>query len=437
MYTSWEGDPAAAVEKSKHSKTNNGSRSSATSVFSSPPSSLPTTPSPIHSHSHSHESTTVVETKSNERGSHGNGRSDDSVFEGESPAKTAGERDAAGEGDSERGREEEGEEVGGCGGGECEGDCVREEKSEGVSVKCSTGEDTAPPTYPSPSRVLREEDEEKKETHSVGTTEDTLNSHQNNAPSSSSSSATSSNHQTTGADSISTVTTTAVPNSVKTPPNAGVTAAPPHKNRQSFSRRFATPIVVTHARRSFPKSLPKNLDPKSTVTLLLCSSPSSSSSSDKKHGKHGGNKHHKSNFSSRPKFKPSHHSSPGEGVAQEEAGPGLRDSAPSLVVQRLKGREKEREMWKKRFGNSPVTNGSSGDVGCEVVEVCRDESGEEGGGVRAKKSPEEMSAIQSRVRESLQAQGVVSHYIAEYNVAMNHCLKHVHTCSYHMYVTAT
>ena len=350
-----------------------------------------------------------METKSNERGSHGNGRSDDSVFEGESPAKTAGERDAAGEGDSERGREEE-EEVGGCGGGECEGDCVREEKSQGVSVKCSTGEDTAPPTYPSPSRVLREEDEEEKETHSVGTTEDTLNSHQNNTPSSSSS-ATSLNHQTTGADSISTVTTTAVPNSVKTPPNASVTTAPPHKNRQSFSRRFATPIVVTHARRSFPKSLPKNLDPKSTVTLLLCSSPSSSSSdkTQQKHGKHGGNKHHKSNFSSRPKFKPSHHSSPGEGGVQEEAGPGLRDSAPSLVVQRLKGREKEREMWKKRFGNSPVTNGSSGDVGCEVVEVCRDESGEEGGGVRAKKSPEEMSAIQSRVRESLQAQGVVSH----------------------------
>ena len=176
------------------------------------------------------------------------------------------------------------------------------------------------------------------------------------------------------------------------------------KARPPFSRRFATPIVVTHTRRSFNKSLPKNLDPKSTVTLLLSSSAASSSAQQQKHGKHKNGK-----LSFKRQFSPSR-----QGVQEEPLQVSARESpSSSAAAVRLKGREKERELWRKRFNNNNNSTSSSGGgslpplvmaAGSVGTGELGTRSSEEGG---AKRSPEELATIQSRVRESLRAQGVV------------------------------
>ena len=357
VYTSWEGDPAAAVERSKH---NNRS-----SVFSSPASSSPTTPSPIDTDDHTNtttanttnttSATTATNTTSEAAQSSSqeslDQKMDDSVF---------GAPDLESEGvDGERGTEEqvdEQEEITTT--TREEGENVDKDELIKDNVVCVDSPCNERNTAPLDSNQV-DQDGKKQ-------------ANEDNADSSSPSSVSptcppSSTSPSKPASSATNSDPGAAKSSSANPPS--------HKGRSSFSRKFAAPVVVTHTRRSFAKALPKNLDPKSTVTLLL------STSLQQKY-KHRNQKTIKSQFS------PSRHS--GDVTLEESAG-GTRG-------ERLRGREKEKELWRKRF-NSSSSRG--------VREQRKSsESGEEGG--KAKRSPEELSTIQSRVRESLRAQGVVS-----------------------------
>ena len=149
-----------------------------------------------------------------------------------------------------------------------------------------------------------------------------------------------------------------------------------YKRPSAFSRKFASPVIVTHPRRPFTKPLPRNLDPKSTVTLLL------SNSLQQKYGKTKGQKFFQTPFS--------------QSRYHADGAPG--SSAAGARDMKLRGRDKEKELWRKKF------HYFSGEEQQKSLE-----SGEEAG--KAKHSAEELAKIQSRVRESLRAQGVVSHSV--------------------------
>ena len=384
-------------------------------------------------------------TKSNGEVSHGDPKSDDSVFERESPSV---EKDSSISLDLEvneevgathRGgekREEEKSEVA-CGE-------VEEERKESVgdvpdgdSISVSQcprgcGKEGDAPQSSSSSSATR--GVKTAGTHPPATLDSCSDSRQESTPSSPPTSSSTASLNSKPAVSGSNSPSVSSGDSPAKPPPAS-TVSVSHKPRQPFSRKFAPPIVVTHTRRSFPKSLPKNLDPKSTVTILLSSpssSSSSSSTSDKsqqKHGKHG-NKNKSFNSrrgqfpsSSSSSYHPALSSITTEAGGDQEETLTSRDSQPtssassSSLSVRLKGREKERELWRKRFSSSsslPSSSSGSGGAG-EGGGKQGSMSGEEGGGgVRVKRSPEEMSAIQSRVRESLKAQGVVSSCLPMY-----------------------
>ena len=358
VYTSWEGDPAAAVEKSKHANRS--------SVYSSPTSSAPTTPSPTDT-----DENTATVNKSSSQESLDQKLEDDSVFVAATSPEHVNSDTADISVTSSGGR------------GSLDTETVDHlEPLEREQVKTSTEEveetatDSAGVMCLGESRCSDHRDVSPSELHEgEKTTVAPDDPDSSRSPLVLPSSPASPFDSKAGSSSATGLSSAKPPSSV--------TAS--HKGRPTFSRKFAAPIVVTHARRQFTKPLPKNLDPKSTVTLLL-----SSTSSQQKNK----NKNQKS---FKRQFSPCYHSSE---AAVDENGVGnagsLRDS-----LSRLKGREKERELWRKRFSSS--TN------------WCREqgrssESGEEGGG-KVKHSPEELSAIQSRVRESLRAQGVVSIYI--------------------------
>ena len=317
------------MENSKH---NNRS-----SVFSSPTSSLPTTPSPPDTDEH------MAATKSSSQESFDQ-KLDDSVF------KTP-DQESTDDVDDGRGSEEQRADLDPLERGEEENTEADEVPSGAGLVDCSD-QSVAPLIHDSEKRV----DEDKPD--SPGSL------------------------PTSSLSTPITTPSTANPGTAVKPS----TAAPTHKGRPPFSRKFAAPVVVTHTRRSFTKPLPKNLDPKSTVTLLL------SSSLQQKHK-------HKNQKTFKRQFSPLYHFSDGA----------LEDSTSNARELRLKGREKERELWRKRFNSS----NSSRELGRSS------ESGEEGG--RMKHSPEELSAIQSRVRESLRAQGVVSRIHQLYKVCYGTC----------------
>ena len=359
VYTSWEGDPAAAVEKSKHANRS--------SVYSSPTSSAPTTPSPTDT-----DENTATVNKSSSQESLDQKMEDDSVFVTTSTPEHGSSSTADTSVTSSGGRDSlDTVTVDHLEPLEREGSAkdVEETATNGVGVaglsessRCSDDCDVSPSKLHEGEKITTAADDPDSSRSPLA------------LPSSPSLSTACFDSKAIGAGLSS------VAGSSTAKPPSSVSAS--HKGRPTFSRKFAAPIVVTHARRQFTKPLPKNLDPKSTVTLLL-----SSTSSQQKNK----NKNQKS---FKRQFSPCYHSSE---AAADENGVGnaasLRDS-----LSRLKGREKERELWRKRFSSS--TN------------WCREqgrssESGEEGGG-KVKRSPEELSAIQSRVRESLRAQGVVS-----------------------------
>ena len=160
-------------------------------------------------------------------------------------------------------------------------------------------------------------------------------------------------------------------------PTSSSTATFGHK--RPFSRKFASsPVVVTHSRRQFAKFLPRNLDPKSTVTLLL------SNSMQQKYGKQRGQKSFQTGSALSSMAQSRYHS---------EGAPG--NSASGARELKLRGREKEKEFWRKKLQYH---------LSSEEQQRCLD-GVEEGG--KSKHSAEELTKIQSRVRESLRAQGVV------------------------------
>ena len=311
VYTSWEGDPAAAVEKRKHNRS---------SVFSSPSSSLPTTPSPPEMDEQ------AVITKSNSQEL----LLDDSVFmtpdqENEDIQRAAAQEQSVNLEPMEGEKESDG----------------ADEISSGMVLSESNCSD----------QNIEHTNEGK-----MGRSKPDTSSSLPSSP-------------------ISASKHIAIPlaaNSGMVKPST-VTASP--KGRLPCSRKFSAPIVVTHTRRHSTKPLPKTLDPKSTVTLLL-------STSLQQKNKHKNQKGIKRQFS------PSSHS-PESGT--------LEDTSNASRDSRLKYREKERELWRKRF--------SSSSSGTREQALRSSESGGEG---MLKYSPEELSTIQSRVRESLRAQGVVS-----------------------------
>lgn len=311
VYTSWEGDPAAAVEKRKHNRS---------SVFSSPSSSLPTTPSPPEMD----EQAVINKSNSQEL------LLDDSVF------MTPDQENE----DIQRAAQEE---------------SVTLEPMEGE--KESNGADEI-----SSDMVLSESN-----------CSDQNIDHSNEGKIGRSKPDTSSSLPSSPISGSKHIAIPLAANSGMVKPST-VTASP--KGRLPCSRKFSAPIVVTHTRRHSTKPLPKTLDPKSTVTLLL-------STSLQQKNKHKNQKGIKRQFS------PSSHS-PESGTLEENTSNASRDS-------RLKYREKERELWRKRF--------SSSSSGSREQALRSSESGGEG---MLKYSPEELSTIQSRVRESLRAQGVVS-----------------------------
>lgn len=384
VYSSWEGDPATAVQKSKHASQ------SSTSVFSSPPSSLPTTPSPIHSD----VNTATTPAKSSSLNSH-----NDSVFIGTSPehndesAGTAIIDPGTEEVDSQSQRAmlENQKDIELATAEERDGRQVMGHVTNGGTqvdicndnVHCH-GNDTL---------------SSGEKTLAVSTTDALQRSHSDSLPAPVPSLSTT----TLGTKPTSTTSSVTTTKTIPVAPGG-------HKGRRSpFSRKFTTPIVVTHTRRSYTKSLPKNLDPKSTVTLLLSSSTTPSSTQQQKHGKH---KNQKSSF--KRQFSPSRNSAAMSDGAQEEGlvSSTVRESPSSSSSGRLKGREKERELWRKRFNNSSSSNNNcvvmtTVNIGPRDPDRNNDELGDDGGGSKMKRSPEELSAIQSRVRESLRAQGVV------------------------------
>lgn len=311
VYTSWEGDPAAAVEKRKHNRS---------SVFSSPSSSLPTTPSPPEMD----EQAVITKSNSEEL------LLDDSVFmtpdqENEDIQRAAAQEQSVNLEPMEGEKESDG----------------ADEISSGMVLSESNCSD----------QNIEHTNEGK-----MGRSKPDTSSSLPSSP-------------------ISASKHIAIPlaaNSGMVKPST-VTASP--KGRLPCSRKFSAPIVVTHTRRHSTKPLPKTLDPKSTVTLLL-------STSLQQKNKHKNQKGIKRQFS------PSSHS-PESGT--------LEDTSNASRDSRLKYREKERELWRKRF--------SSSSSGTREQALRSSESGGEG---MLKYSPKELSAIQSRVRESLRAQGVVS-----------------------------
>ena len=370
VYTSWEGDPAAAVEKSKHA-----SRSSA-SVFSSPTSSLsttPTTPSPTATDEHTAKSSSQESFDQ---------KLDDSVF-----IRTTPERDEIGGGEDVSS---------GCGNRSPTSQPVDQlstlEPERGAEDAAASGDRVSSGSSSASTHTIDgackseaqggyNSEQECEKTADM----DQLRPHHSLLTCSSH---TSSSSTATFDSKHSPHPTAAVaPSPDTTTPKPASSGTPSHKGRSPFSRRFATPIVVTHTRRSFTKPLPKHLDPKSTVTLLLSSSVSPSM--QQKYSKHKNQKFKR-------QFSPARHLS--EGALDE--GSSTITSLPSPLSLRLKGREKERELWRKRY-NSASSSGAnfSGELSRSL------ESGREGG--KAKRSPEELAAIQSRVRESLRAQGVV------------------------------
>ena len=420
VYTHWEGDPAAAVEKSKHASTR-----SSTSVFSTPPSSLPTTPSPTHCSDNSTSDTGPASaSKSKREESHGDPKSDDSVFERESPCVEK-ESGALGLNVGEEVGEKQAVEETGVSGGVREVEEERVEKERGEKPdSISGGGSSGVSQYPD------KEEDSSPGTKVAGvnphvTQESSLDSHQDSTPSSlPTSSSSPASFNTTPAISGSNLPAISAGDSPTKPPAPTASASHKSSSRQPFSRKFAAPIVVTHTRRTFPKSLPKNLDPKSTVTLLLSSSPSSSSTSfsEKAQQKKHTNKSHKS-FNTRRQFPSSYHPSSlskmtgaegdqEESVTSRDSSISSPSSSSTPLTLRLKGREKERELWRKRFSSSSLpsselSNGV-GEHGARRGSVSGEGEEEGGGGERVKRSPAEMSAIQSRVRASLKAQGVVS-----------------------------
>ena len=175
-------------------------------------------------------------------------------------------------------------------------------------------------------------------------------------------------------------------------PTSSSTATLGHK--KPFSRKFASsPVVVTHSRRQFAKPLPRNLDPKSTVTLLL------SNSMQQKYGKQRGQKSFQTGSAPSSMAQSRYHS---------EGAPG--NSAPGGRELKLRGREKEKEFWRKKLQYH---------LSSEEQQRCLD--GVEDGG-KCKHSAEELTKIQSRVRESLRAQGVVRDTRIVYKQFYN-CLK--------------
>ena len=361
VYTAWEGDPAAAIERSKHANRS--------SVFSSPTSSAPTTPSPTDT-----DENIAAVNKSSSQESLDQKLEDDSVF-------TTPEHENSGTADISV--------TGGGGRGSLDTQTTDdlEDHLEREQVKTSTEEveevasDSVRAASLGESRCSDVSPSECHEGEKTTTVEDDADSSMSPlalpiSPSS----------PVACFDSKATAGLSSVADSGTAKPPSSVTAS--HKGRPPFSRKFAAPIVVTHTRRPFTKPLPKNLDPKSTVTLLL-----SSTSAQQK------NKH-KNPKSFKRQFSPSYHSSEAAAAAAEENVAG-NASSPRDSLSRLRGREKERELWRKRFSSSSNWYREQGRSS---------ESGEEGGG-KVKRSPEELSAIQSRVRESLRAQGVVSIYM--------------------------
>lgn len=364
VYTSWEGDPAAAVENSKHASR------STPSVFSSPTSSIPATPSPTSTDDH------VIKSSSQESLDQ---KMDDSVF-----IRTTPECNEQGSGDEVTGSV--------CGtrsttdqppdhfnnleverGGD--NDVTISER-----VQSTRNTHTADGSCKNEDQTVCMSEQEHEKMADV----DSLRTHHGLLIYLSLSLTSSS----------SLCTAFILPHSSPAAPSSDTTKSPAsvatsHKGRSPFSRKFATPIVVTHTRRSFSKPLPKHLDPKSTVTLLLSSS--NSPTAQQKHNKHKNQKFKR-------QFSPPRHLS--EAALEENSCTVNSSSLSSSLLLRMKGREKDRELWKKRHNSA-----SSSAVSCSREQSKNSELGKEDG--RTKRSPEELSAIQSRVRESLRAQGVV------------------------------
>lgn len=316
MYTSWEGDPAAAIEKRKNNRS---------SVFSSPSSSLPTTPSPPEMD----EQAVMTKSSSQEL------LLDDSVF-------MAPDQENA--------------------------DLSRAAQEQPVNLEPMEGEKESD---------RADEIAVLSEVHRSDQNIDHTNDHTNEEKMGRSKPDTSTSLPSSPVSASKHIAIPLAANSGMVKP-ATVTASP--KGRLPCSRKFSAPIVVTHTRRHSTKTLPKTLDPKSTVTLLLSTSLQQKNK-------------HKNQKAVKRQFSPSSHLSEG-GNLEDNGSNASRDS-------RLKYREKERVLWRKRFSSS--SNGMRE----QVLIRSSSESGA-GGGEMLKYSPEELSAIQSRVRESLRAQGVVS-----------------------------